>query len=91
MIEEQMRFQLSLAEAAQSQLRAQHYAKRIETGVWKERIGRVRIGGFNGELASEEYILKDEVATMNRHIQLAEDHLNMAKSHLHDFSEKENR
>lgn len=75
-------FQLALAEATQSQLRAQYYQKRIETGAWRSRIGRVHVGGLpehGGTPMPEDQILQDEVATMYRHIDWAEKHLDYSK------------
>lgn len=76
------RFQLALVEAQQSQLRAQYYQKRIDTGTWRERIGKVFEGGLpehGGIPYTEERILQDEVQTMHRHIDWAEQHLDHAK------------
>lgn len=69
--------EIALANVRQSQLRAEHYNTRIQTGVYKDRI--VRHGSMDGPLYSEAELLKDEVATMNRHIQLAEERLEYAK------------
>lgn len=76
------RFQLALVEAQQSQLRAQYYQKRIDTGTWRERIGKVHVGGLpehGGTPMPEAAILQDEVQTMYRHIDWAEKHLDYAK------------
>lgn len=63
--------QIALLSVRQSQLRAEMYAARINTGIYKNRI--VHHGSIDGPLYSEQELLKEEVATMNRHIQLAED------------------
>ena len=78
----QAQFALSLTEVAQSQLRAQYYQQRISTGAWRERIGKVYVGGLpehGGVPMAEDAILRDEVATMYRHIDWAEKHLDYAK------------
>lgn len=76
------KFLLALREAEQSQLRALYYKQRIETGVWKERIGTVfkltPVRGTNTPLADQE-VLKSEIETMHRHINNAEKHLEHAK------------
>lgn len=80
---------LALAEAAQSQLRAQYYQKRIETGAWRERIGKVHVGGLpehGGVPMTEDAILRDEVATMHRHIDWAEQHIDHAKGILAELN-----
>lgn len=63
--------QIALLSVRQSQLRAEMYAARINSGVYKDRI--VRHGSTDGPLYSETELLKDEISTMNRHIQIAED------------------
>lgn len=83
-----MRIELSMADAAQSQLRAQFYQKRIETGVWRDRIGKVCSGSlaeYGGTPLPEADILRDEVDTMGRHISIAEQHLDRAKKLLSSF------
>jgi hypothetical protein len=80
MSKNEMQFNLALAEAKQSQLRAEYYAKRIETGSYKERIGKSL--NFDKTPRTEQEILQDEVETMYRHIDLAEKHLDMAKHYL---------
>lgn len=75
-----LQFQLALTQAAQSQLRAEHYALRIKTGVFKNR--QVYHGGLpeqGGVLFTEEELMKDELATMKRHIHLAETHIDYAQ------------
>ena len=87
----QAQFNLSLAEAAQSQLRAQYYQQRITTGVWRERIGKVHVGGLpehGGVPMAEDAILRDEVATMYRHIDWAEKHLDYSKELLAKLKEE---
>lgn len=74
-----LKVQLALAEAHQSQLRAAYFQQRIATGVWKEKVGQVRKGGFEGPLASEDEVLSMEVDTMLRHIHRAEEHLDHVK------------
>lgn len=64
---------VSLAKVKQWQLRAEMYRVRIENGAYKSRI--VHHGGINGPLFTEEELLQDEIATMNRHIHLAEDQI----------------
>ena len=39
--DKRMRFEVAMAEVAQSQLRARYYEQRISTGAWRERIGKV--------------------------------------------------
>ncbi len=76
------RFQLAVLEAQQSQLRATYYAQRIQTGAWRDRIGKVFHGALpehGGTPYSEDELLKDELATMHRHIQLAQEHIENAK------------
>lgn len=73
----ELRFQLAMAEARQSQLRAEHFKVRIDAGAYKNRI--VHMGGHDGPLLSEDKLRLDEVATMNRHIQRAEEHIEYAK------------
>jgi 3-methyladenine DNA glycosylase/8-oxoguanine DNA glycosylase len=83
-----MRIELAMAEAAQSQLRAQYYQKRIETGAWRERSGKVYVGGLpehGGTPMPDERILRDEVETMYRHIDSADRHLDHAKKLLSNF------
>jgi hypothetical protein len=73
-----LQFQLALAEAQQSQTRAHGYATRIQSGIYKTRV--VHHGGANGPLFTEEELLANEHATLQRHLHLAEDHLEHAKS-----------
>jgi hypothetical protein len=75
-----MQFNLALAEAKQSQLRAEYYAKRIETGSYKERIGKSL--NLDKTPRTEQEILRDEVGTMHNHITRAEEHLDWAKHYL---------
>ena len=85
--DKRMRFEVAMAEVAQSQLRARYYEQRISTGAWRERIGKVHVGGLpehGGVPMAEDAILRDEVATMYRHIQIAEDCLESAKGLLPD-------
>ena len=83
--DKRMRFEVAMAEVAQSQLRARYYEQRISTGAWRERIGKVfRSSAYRDIALTEDEILHDEVQTMNRHIQLAEDRLGTAKSLLLD-------
>ncbi len=74
--------QIALLSVKQSQLRAEHYKVRIETGVYKNRI--VHHGSFDGPLFSEEELLQDEIATMNRHIQMAEDKIEFVQQLLNE-------
>jgi hypothetical protein len=69
----QNQINISLASVKQWQLRAEMYRVRIETGVYKTRI--VHKGGLDGPLMTEEELLKDEIATMNQHIRLAQNQL----------------
>lgn len=79
----EQRIQLALVGAQQSQLRARYYEQRIATGAWRDRIGKA-FHGFvtdtNKVPLSENELLQDELATMERHIKLAEDWLDSAKS-----------
>jgi hypothetical protein len=82
-----LRFNLSLVEAAQSQLRALHYKVRIDSGIYKTR--QVYHGGLpehGGVLYTETELLHDEIGTMNRHIQLAQDHIEYAKTILRELA-----
>lgn len=81
----QAHFQLALMEARQAQLRAEHFKVRIDTGVWKDRVGHVRVGGSTGPFANEAICIRDEVQTMNAHIRRAEDCLDAAKGYLADL------
>jgi hypothetical protein len=79
----QSKFSLALAEAAQSQLRARYFEQRIATGVYKEKVGHVFHGFYtdpNKTPYTEEELLREELQTMSRHIALAEEHLDQAKS-----------
>ena len=69
-------FQICMAEVKQSQLRAEYYKARIDNKMYVNR--KVRIGGHNGQLLTEAELLADEVATMHRHIQLAQEKLEFA-------------
>lgn len=76
-----LQFNLALAQVAQSQLRATHYKQRIDTGVYKDRLGHVWQGGHpdsGGTPVSEEALLREELAIMLRHIKLAQEHLDHA-------------
>lgn len=75
--EQQQKFAVAMAGVKQSQLRAEMYAARINTGIYKTRI--VKHGSLDGPLYSEQELLQDELATMNRHIQLAEERLEYAQ------------
>jgi len=81
----ELRAALALAEARQSQLRAEHYQTRIATGVWRSRIGHV----FRGPLTdpdtrplTPDEVLADEVQTMAAHIDRAENCLDVVKQQL---------
>lgn len=90
----ELRMRLSLAESAQSQLRAKYQAVRIETGAWKNRIGQVFKGGLpehGGVAMTEQEVLNSEVVTMNTHISLAQDHLEYAKGILSELKEAESK
>jgi hypothetical protein len=84
----QARFDLCLAEVAQSHRRADHYRLRIDTGTYKARIGHVFCGLMSDpekRPLTEQEILADEVATHDAHIQHAEALLSRAKEILaHD-------
>ncbi len=83
--DKRMRFEVAMAEVAQSQLRARYYEQRISTGAWRERIGKVfRRSAYRDIALTEDEIQHDEVQTMNRHIQIAEDCLESAKGLLPD-------
>lgn len=73
--------QIALLSVKQSQLRADYYKVRIESGVYKNRI--VNHGSINGPLFSDEELLRDEIATMNRHIQNAEEKMDHVQQLLH--------
>lgn len=79
----ELRAQVALLDVKQCQLRAAYFAKRIETGVYKSRVGHVYRGGLpehGGVPYTEQEILEDEVRTMNTHIANAEDRLEYAKT-----------
>ncbi len=78
------RFQIALGDASQSQLRAQYYQKRLETGAWRNRLGKAFIASQGSPIRAvpmtEEQLLQDEVDIMYQHIAQAEQHLSKAKS-----------
>ncbi len=80
MTKTEMQFNLALAEVKQSQLRAEYYAKRIETGIYKQRQGTTTYG--NSRPLTDQELLSDEMATMDRHIDIAEKHLEAAKTYM---------
>jgi hypothetical protein len=67
--------QCLMAQVNISLTRAAHFKMRIETGVYKNRVGKVRQGGLDGPFLTEEQILQDELSTHNSHIQLAQETL----------------
>jgi hypothetical protein len=73
---------LLLADVPQFQLRARLYEQRIATGLYKQHVGRVRDGA--GRVLTEEELLADEVTTMRRHIELAQEHIDAAKGEVYD-------
>lgn len=78
----QMQFNLALTEAAQSQLRARHFEQRVVTGAYRERLGKAFIGGLpehGGVPMTEDELRQSDLATMHRHITLAEEHIEHAK------------
>lgn len=89
-MKDELRFNLSLIEAQQSQLRALHYKVRIDSGVYKSReVYRGGLPEHGGVLYTETELLHDEIGTMNRHIQLAQDHIEYAKTILSDINNEE--
>ena len=44
--EQELKIRSALLDVEQHQLRARYYAKRIETGVWRNRVGHVFPGGL---------------------------------------------
>lgn len=79
-IRKTQKIQVSLMDAKQSQLRADYFKLRVESGSYKTRV--VHKGGHDGPLMNEEELKQNEIGTMHRHIQLAEEHLEFAKSML---------
>lgn len=78
----QNRFNLSMLEAQQSQLRAQYYAQRIAAGAFAQRLGKTFHGGLpeNGGVPyTLSELLDDELKTMHRHVALAQEHIEYAK------------
>ena len=73
----EMRFHLALIEAQQSQARANHYAVRISSGLYKSRW--VLSSGVNGKTLTEKELLQDEEATLKVHLSLADEFLDIAK------------
>lgn len=78
-------YQLSLIEAQQSQLRARYFEQRI---AGQDYIGRNVTHGFQGVQLTEAELRADELATMDRHIALAEEHLDYAKGLLAQIREE---
>ena len=79
---QELKIRRALLQVEQSQLRARYYEQRITTGVWKERVGKVTYLG--GEPLPEGEVLRGEVATMERHIQIAQELLEFAGSLIGD-------
>jgi hypothetical protein len=71
-------YQLSLVEAQQSQHRARYFEQRVAGGDYRLFIGKVS-HGFDGTMLTEAELRASELATMHRHINMAEDHLEYAK------------
>ena len=80
-------YQLSLIEAQQSQLRAKYFEQRVAGHDYRERIGKVRTWSSEGRHLTEAELRADELATMHRHINLAEEHLDYAKGLLSKIKE----
>lgn len=76
MTNNERQFQMAMSQVKQSQLLAEYYKLRIETGQYVDRV--VRRGGLDGALLSKEELLADETATMLRHIHLAQSNLDFA-------------
>ena len=85
------KFQVVMMQARQSQLLAEHFKVRIETGVYKERLGhRFKFvqdthnadGPITKDVqtvpCTEEELLRDEVKVMLQHIRNAQDCLEAA-------------
>ncbi len=68
-------YSLALLEAQQSQLRARYYETRIATGAYKTRIA----AWGTGVALTEIELQQDEVATMDRHIDRAQEYIELAK------------
>lgn len=75
---------IALADAETSRLWAEHYKLRIESGVWKERVGKVGLGfptSPDYRLMTEAEVLADEVDTHQAHIRRYTECLDVAKNH----------
>lgn len=81
-----LRFELAMAETKQSQLRAAYYHHRIESKAYLTRLGKVfhlpTLGQDDKTPFTEEELRQDEIATMERHLELAQNYLGEAKHHL---------
>ena len=58
------KFQVIMAQVRQSQLRAEYYRVRVETGAYKDKLGKVWLGGSEdsgGTPATEEQLLHREL------------------------------
>lgn len=85
----QNKFNLAIMEAQQSQLRASYYKQRIAAGAFADKLGKVFHGSLpehGGTPYTLSEILDSELATMNRHIALAQEHIECAKGYLSDMS-----
>lgn len=80
-VTKQLQVQIALADAAQSQMRAAFFMQRVNSGMYKDRLGKVFYGSpeSGGQPLTEEELLRDEMATVHQHIRNAEDHLDHAK------------
>ena len=81
-------YQLSLVEAQQSQLRARYFEQRVAGGDYRSLLGKVS-HGFDVALLTEAELRASELATMHRHINMAEDHLEHAKELLAEIRSQE--
>jgi hypothetical protein len=70
--------ELSCAFAHVSGLRAMYSAMSLQTGAYALR--QVRKGAHDGPFFSQEELAQDELATLRRHTQLAQEHLEHAQS-----------
>lgn len=73
--------EFTLANIAQSQLRAKMFMLRIETGAYKDRLGKSR--RLDGTPLTEDEVLKSELGIVDNHVQRAQDHLEWLEENLH--------
>lgn len=72
------KLQLALREVDVHLARVRLFEKRIEAGLYKNRVKHH--GGFNGPRFTEQELLEDEVKTMERHVVNAQLSLDYALS-----------